>query len=50
MLLTPFLRPWSETVKGQYINREESSCLCVVLSSHERWFLVDERRFVFVSP
>ena len=43
-------RPWNETVKGQFINREESSCLCVVLSSHERWFLVDECRFVFVSP
>ena len=50
ILLIPFLWSWSEAVKGKYINREESSCLCVVLSSHERWFLVYECRFVFVSP
>ena len=44
-LLIPFLWPWIEAVKGKYINREESSCLCVVLSRHERWFLVYECRF-----
>ena len=44
-LLIPFLWPWNEAVKGQYINREKSSCLCVVLSRYERQFLVYECRF-----
>ena len=44
-LLIPFLWPWIEAVKGKCIDREESSCLCVVLSRHEGQFLVDECRF-----
>ena len=49
-MLIPFLWPWIEAVMGQYINREESSCLCVVLSMYEGQFLVDECRFTYVSP